>query len=228
MKNNLWCIVLLVFSLSFFSSCSIFKTRFGESGHRADNDTIVIVGTSFGEMTLVLYPEAHEHRKNFLKLSREHFYDSTTFHRIIKGFMIQGGDPNSKDTNPSNDGQGGPGYTIPGEFIPTFTHEKGALAAARMGDQVNPEKRSSGSQFYLVENPEGTHFLDKNYSVFGLTIKGLDVIQKIADQTKGPGDRPVKDIRMWMKLVTMKKSTITETFGYDYTTHSVNHVLIKK
>jgi len=218
MKNNFQYFTLLVLTLSIFSSCSVFKGSSGDSGNRADKDTIAVVGTS----------ETPEHRKNFLKLAREHFYDSTTFHRIIKGFMIQGGDPNSKDTNPSNDGQGGPGYTIPGEFIPALTHVHGAVAAARMGDQVNPEKRSSGSQFYLVENPDGTHFLDRNYSVFGLTVKGLDVIQKIAEQPKGGADRPYKDIRMWVKLVVMKKAKVTETFGYDYVSHSIKPELIKK
>ena len=94
--------------------------------------------------------------------------------------------------------------------------------------RVNPEKRSSGSQFYLVENPDGTHFLDRNYSVFGTTIKGIDVIQKIAEQQKGQADRPVKDIRMWVKLVVMKKVKVTETFGYDYTSHSIKSELIKK
>jgi len=228
MKTNLQHFALLVLTLSVFSSCSVFKGSSGESGNRADKDTIVVVGTSFGEMTLILYPETPEHRKNFLKLAREHFYDSTTFHRIIKGFMIQGGDPNSKDTNPYNDGQGGPGYTIPGEFNPAFTHIQGALAAARMSDQVNPEKRSSGSQFYLVEDPGGAHTLDRNYSVFGMTIKGIDVIQKIAEQQKGQADRPVKDIKMWAKLVAMKKANVTETFGYDYMSHSIKQELIKK
>jgi cyclophilin family peptidyl-prolyl cis-trans isomerase len=200
---------------------------FGGIAKKAEKDTLVVIGTAFGEMTVVLYAETPEHRKNFLKLASEHFFDSTTFHRIIKGFMIQGGDPNSKDSIPYNDGQGGPGYTIPGEFNPAFTHVQGALAAARMGDQVNPEKRSSGSQFYLVENPAGTPFLNNNYSVFGLTIKGIDVIQKIADQPKSKADRPSTDIKMWVKLVVMKKEKVTETFGYDYVSHSVKPELIK-
>jgi cyclophilin family peptidyl-prolyl cis-trans isomerase len=97
-----------------------------------------------------------------------------------------------------------------------------------MSDQVNPEKRSSGSQFYLVEDPRGTHSLDRNYSVFGQTIKGINVIQTIAEQPKAPGDRPLKDIKMWVKLVPMKKEKVTETYGYDYVTHSVKPELIKK
>ena len=214
--------LFLLFSLilSYSSSASSFK--------KAEKDTLIVIGTAFGEITIVLYQETPEHRKNFLKLANEKFFDSTTFHRIIKGFMIQGGDPNSKDSLPYNDGQGGPGYTIPGEFNPAFSHVFGALSAARMGDQVNPEKRSSGSQFYLVENPEGTPFLNQNYSVYGLTIKGLDVIQKIADQPKAGSDRPMKDIKMWVKLLQLRKEKVTETYGYDYISHTVKPELIKK
>ena len=101
-------------------------------------------------MVIRLYDETPAHRDNFKKLVAEGFYDGATFHRIIAGFMIQGGDPNSKDDDPYNDGQGGPGYTIPAEFNPNLYHKRGALAAARQGDQVNPERRSSGSQFYVV------------------------------------------------------------------------------
>ena len=212
--------LVLGLALSLSTSASSYK--------KAEKDTVVVIGTAFGEITIILYPETPEHRKNFLKLAGQKFFDSTTFHRIIRGFMIQGGDPNSKDSIPFNDGQGGPGYTIPGEFNPAFTHVQGALAAARMGDQVNPEKRSSGSQFYLVENPEGVPFLNQNYSVYGLTIKGIDVVQKIADQPKSPGDRPNKDIKMWVKLIPMKKEKVTETYGYDYVSHSVKQELIKK
>jgi len=219
----------LILSLGYLvSSCQVFKGAKGGSGKNADKDTLVVIGTSFGEMTVVLFKETPAHRRNFLKLASQHFYDSTTFHRIIKGFMIQGGDPNSKDSNPGNDGQGGPGYTIPGEFNPDFTHIQGAIAAARMGDGVNPEKRSSGSQFYLVENPQGTPFLNNNYSVFGITVKGVSVIQKIADQAKSAGDRPEKDIKIWVKIVPIKMQKVTETYGYDYITHSVKPELIKK
>jgi cyclophilin family peptidyl-prolyl cis-trans isomerase len=219
--------LFLFVSVLILQACSVLK---GGGGKASDptKDTLVVIGTKFGEMTLVLFPETPEHRKNFLKLAGQKFYDSTTFHRIIKDFMIQGGDPNSKDDNPNNDGQGGPGYTIPGEFNPLFSHVQGALAAARMGDQVNPEKRSSGSQFYLVEKSDGTHFLDKNYSVYGQTIKGIEVIQTIAIQPKNQMDRPNSDIKMWVKLLPMKKQMVTETYGYDYPSHTVKPELIKR
>ena len=206
-----------------FSALLAFGTQAEISG-KDDKDTLVVIGTRFGEITVVLFPETPIHRSNFLKLASEQFFDSTSFHRIIKDFMIQGGDPNSKDDNPNNDGAGNTGYTLPAEFVPTLTHIQGALAAART---ENPEKRSSGCQFYLVENPGGTHFLDRNYSVFGQTIKGIDVIQNIAVQPKGPMDRPNNNIRMWMKLVPMKKEKITEMYGYDYSSHTVKPELIK-
>jgi peptidyl-prolyl cis-trans isomerase B (cyclophilin B) len=101
-------------------------------------------------MVIRLYDETPIHQENFRKLVAEAFYDSTTFHRVIGGFMIQGGDPNSKDDDPANDGEGDPGYTLEAEFNPAFFHKRGALAAARQPDSVNPEQRSSGSQFYIV------------------------------------------------------------------------------
>ncbi len=106
--------------------------------------------TPYGNMVVRLYDETPLHRDNFKKLVAEGFYDGTTFHRVMPEFMIQGGDPNSKDDDPYNDGIGGPGYTVPTEFNPLLIHKRGALAAARQPDQVNPERRSSGSQFYIV------------------------------------------------------------------------------
>ncbi len=109
------------------------------------------ISTRYGKMVIRLYDETPQHRDNFRKLVAEGYYDGTTFHRVIEGFMIQGGDGNSKDDDPYNDGTGGPGYTVEAEFRPELIHKKGALAAARQPDQVNPERRSSGSQFYIVQ-----------------------------------------------------------------------------
>ncbi len=112
---------------------------------------VAVIETDYGSIVLKFYDEdAPKHVANFKKLASQQFYDGTTFHRVIKNFMIQGGDPNSKDSDPRNDGQGGPGYTIPAE-IKRF-HKRGALAAARLGDAINPQKASSGSQFYIVQN----------------------------------------------------------------------------
>lgn len=111
----------------------------------------VLIKTPLGDITVRLYDETPLHRDNFLKLAREGYYDGTLFHRVIKNFMVQGGDPDSRDASPTAHlGAGGPDYTIPAEFNKSLIHKKGALAAARQGDEVNPEKRSSGSQFYIV------------------------------------------------------------------------------
>ncbi len=116
------------------------------------NDFLITIKTDFGEMKAILYDETPKHKANFLKLTQEGFYDGLLFHRVIKDFMIQGGDPNSRDSAPDQRlGIGGPGYTIPAEFVPSLFHVKGALSAARQSDQVNPEKASSGSQFYIVQ-----------------------------------------------------------------------------
>ena len=134
----------------------------------------------------------------------------------MDGFMIQGGDPNSKDDDPYNDGMGSPGYTIDAEFNPELTHIKGALAAARQPDAVNPQKASSGSQFYIVEEDEGTHFLDNLYTIYGQTIYGLEVIDAIADQQVDPRNRPFKDIFMTVSVQPMSRKKITKEYGYEF------------
>jgi len=117
-----------------------------------DKSSKVLIKTKFGNMVVKLYDETPQHKGNFLKLVNEKYYDDLIFHRCIKNFMAQGGDPNSKGAALTQHlGTGGPSYTVPAEFNPSLIHKKGALCAARQGDQVNPEKRSSGSQFYLVQ-----------------------------------------------------------------------------
>lgn len=188
-------------------------------------DCLVEIQTPYGNMLIKLSDEAPLHRDNFSKLAEEGFYDGLLFHRVIGGFMIQGGDPNSKTGR--NVGSGGPGYTIPAEFTPNLVHIKGAIAAARTGGPMNPEKRSSGSQFYIVQGKKvtdamldrieairgftyspgqrkaylkkgGTPQLDLEYTVFGYVVKGEDVIDRIAAVKTKKGDRPEKDV--WMKV----------------------------
>ncbi len=121
------------------------------NGGKSKWDYIVTISTSKGEMKLILFDETPNHKTNFLKLIKQGFYDSLTFHRVMKDFMVQGGDPNSKlGKNAVRLGNGGPGYTVPAEFRAKRFHHKGALAAARQPDQVNPHRASSGSQFYIV------------------------------------------------------------------------------
>ncbi len=252
-------------------------------GNSSNSGTKAVIKTDMGDITILLYDETPEHRDNFIKLAEEGFYDGILFHRVINNFMIQTGDPESKDANADEQlGMGGPDYTLPAEIVPGKFHKKGALAAARQGDQVNPEKRSSGSQFYIIHgqtfepmeleqfaaqidgqrkqafayeifqdeanaefvekvkaaqeaqdeealmelNQEfidmvdeayadeepftfseeqqeiystigGAPHLDGEYTVFGEVIKGLEIVDKIAEVEVNPqSSRPVEDIRI--------------------------------
>ena len=158
--------------------------------------------TNMGTIRVKLYKDTPRHRDNFEKLALSGYYDSTLFHRVINGFMIQGGDPFTKDTAlVAQYGEGGPKYTIPAEMRdadgqPLHRHKKGALAAARVGDMANPFKASSGSQFYLVQDPDHCVHLDGEYTVFGETVAGLNVIDKIAAVATDRRDRPMADVRI--------------------------------
>ena len=193
-----------------------------------DKDRIVQITTDYGTMKIRLYNETPKHRDNFIKLASEGFYDGLLFHRVIKEFMIQGGDPQSRDAAPEKMlGAGDVGYKVPAEFNDQLIHKKGTLCAARDG---NPEKASSGCQFYIVQGkkftPEeiasieartgmkyteaqkneyatigGTPQLDKNYTVFGEVIEGMEVIDLIAAVKTRPGDRPEKDVKMTVKVI---------------------------
>ena len=200
----------------------------------------VLITTTYGKIEIHLYSDCPGHKANFLKLAKEGFYDGTTFHRVIDNFMIQGGDPNTKDPEKARlAGQGGPGYTLPAEINQAHIHTRGMVAAARTGDNVNPKRESSGSQFYIVQgkiptvtelnqmeqhiqrqvNPNfkyseeqrstylqtgGTPHLDMQYTVFGEVVKGLEVVDQIAKVKKGPGDKPVEDIVISIKVIRKK------------------------
>lgn len=195
----------------------------------AKNRKVKVI-TPFGTMVIRLYDQTPKHRDNFLKLSRQHFYDSTLFHRVIRKFMIQGGDPDSKRAKPGAPlGEGDVGYTIPPEFQLDLFHRKGALAAAR---DDNPTKASSGCQFYIVQgkvfNDEeldklektrlggrkipvdqreiyktegGSPHLDQNYTVFGQVIKGMEVIDKIAAVKTDSLNRPLENVPMKIRVI---------------------------
>ena len=151
--------------------------------------------TSLGTMKIKLYSKTPKHRENFVKLVEEKYYDGMRFHRVIEGFMIQGGDPYSRDTAQINLwGQGGPGYTVPAEFVNEYWHKKGAIAAARKGDMANPRKASSGSQFYIVHDENNCLHLDGEYTIFGEVKEGLEVIDKIATVATDRYDRPYEDV----------------------------------
>lgn len=191
-----------------------------------ENLTKVLIKTSEGDITIALYDNTPKHKENFIKLVNDGFYNGVLFHRIIQGFMIQTGDPESKGAPAGKMlGNGGPGYTIPAEFKPENYHKRGAVAAARQGDQVNPTKASSGSQFYIVDGKPfnsnlmaqisyqygksfteeqrkvyetigGAPFLDGDYTVFGEVVEGMDVVDKIAAKPKDRYDRPTADVKI--------------------------------
>lgn len=178
-------------------------------------EEIIEITTKHGRMLMWLFKETPKHRENFLKLSNEGFYDSTEFHRVVKNFVIQGGDPNSKDDNRGNDGSGGPGYTIEAEIDSTILkHDYGAVGAARLGDGPNPQRASSGSQFYIVVNPDGTPHLDGAYTVFGKIIDGMDVADKIS--TVGVNMQSLPNIRLPMQIevLTYSHNQLKDSFNF--------------
>lgn len=189
------------------------------------NDTLIEITTNYGVMVARLYNNTPQHRDNFIKMVRDGVYDSSLFHRVIRGFMLQGGDPTSKKADANTMLGGGEVPNVPmvtAEFNKNLIHKKGALCAARTD---NPEKKSSNCQFYIVQGNKitdtaqlrngnytsdqkeiyqrigGTPFLDQNYTVFGEVFIGLDVIDKIAAVKCGNADRPIEDVRMKIKII---------------------------
>jgi peptidyl-prolyl cis-trans isomerase B (cyclophilin B) len=165
----------------------------------ADTDQVAVVETKLGKIVIEFYDnDAPKTVTNFIKLAKQGFYDGTTFHRVIPGFMIQGGDPNSKGTDRSTHGAGGPGYTVEAEV--KREHARGTVATARLGDQVNPDKRSSGSQFFI--NVKDNSFLNGGYTVFGNVISGMDVADKIANVPRDERDNPNDRVEMKVSITT--------------------------
>ena len=213
-----------VFSPIVFFLISFFFLSSFATAQEVKNEQLIKMETSKGDMIIKLYNETPAHRDNMIKLIKEGFYQDQLFHRVIKEFMIQGGDPHSKGAEKGQRlGSGGPGYTVPAEFHKDLIHKKGALAAARKGGSANPEKASSGSQFYLVQgrvlSPEeidflkqrgvasfseesaeiyktlgGTPHLDGSYTIFGEVVKGLEIIDSIANCPTDAYDRPIEDV----------------------------------
>ena len=214
--------------LTFFFAMMVSSSLQHADAQKVTDDKSVRVEmvTSEGKIVLELYNDTPLHRDNFLKLVEERTYDGLLFHRVIKNFMIQGGDPKSRDAKPGQMlGDGTLGYNVPAEFRPNHIHKKGALCAAREGDNVNPKKESSASQFYIVQGQVwddqildrmeqrfgrsfteeqrkvyttvgGAPHLDGDYTVFGEVVEGMDVVDKIAATPCDPMDRPLKDVKI--------------------------------
>lgn len=208
MKKLIFGLVILAMTASAVSSCSSRGNRKNAAEEVNDSTKTAlemekmrieepefVIETSLGTMKMKLYSKTPKHRDNFVKLVAEKYYDGMRFHRVIEGFMIQGGDPYSRDTAKINLwGQGGPGYTIPAEFVNEYWHKKGAIAAARKGDMANPTKASSGSQFYIVQDEDGCLHLDGEYTIFGEVTEGLEVIDQIASVATDRYSRPYDDV----------------------------------
>ena len=207
MKKIIYGIAILAMVASGMSSCAsrtgkkteaeqgeTTKTEIEMEKNRMEEPEFEMV-TSLGTMKIKLYSKTPKHRENFTKLVEEKYYDGMRFHRVIEGFMIQGGDPYSRDTAKIDLwGQGGPGYTVPAEFVNEYWHKKGAIAAARKGDMANPRKASSGSQFYIVHDENNCLHLDGQYTIFGEVTEGLEVIDQIASVATDRYDRPYEDV----------------------------------
>ncbi|MFK8007807.1 MAG: peptidylprolyl isomerase [Saprospiraceae bacterium] len=206
------------------------NTKTQEIEIEAPEECLIEMETSMGTMIILLYSSTPNHRDNFIKLAEEGFYDDLLFHRVMNGFMVQGGDPNSRNASANARlGSGGPGYQVSAEFVDSLVHVKGALAAARQPDRVNPQLKSSGSQFYIVhggsvskeqldqfEKRTGVKYtdaqrkkyykmggapqLDRNYVVYGQVISGMEVIDKIAATTV-IGTRPKTDVKMKVSVI---------------------------
>ena len=221
-------ILLMLSAACFLNSCGSgsSKKQSGAAGSQSEPETIVELQTSAGTIKVKLYGDTPHHKANFMKLVNDGFYDGVLFHRVIKDYMIQTGDPLSIDA-PANTslGMGGPGYTVPAEILPNHYHKKGALSAARQDVSINPHKESSGSQFYIVQgnlwddfgldqlesekgikytNEQrrtyktvgGTPFLDGEYTIFGEVIEGLSIVDSIANVETDMGDRPLADVKL--------------------------------
>ena len=204
MKRIIYCSIIMAMVAMAAVSCSSCSSR-GQQDSAANESTEMEnakinepefdIVTTHGTMRVKLYSKTPKHRDNFKKLVAEKYYDGIRFHRVIEGFMIQAGDPFSRDTAKFHMwGQGGPDYTVPAEFVNEYWHKKGALAAARKGDMANPTKASSGSQFYIVHDENACLHLDGQYSIFGEVVEGLDVIDKIASVDVDRMDRPYEDV----------------------------------
>lgn len=209
------CFLMLVLAAAWLNACTCQRQKEQPS---ATNQTLMEplydINTTMGTIRIKLYAGTPRHRQNFEELAAQGFYDGILFHRVINGFMIQSGDPLTKDpANAEQFGTGGPGYTVPAEIVADYHHVKGALAAARKGDFVNPSKASSGSQFYLVQDENNCIHLDGEYTVFGQAVEGLDVIDKIAAQETDMRDCPLEPVRILsvVKVIAEESKAATDS-----------------
>jgi len=197
MKTKINLISLLSILLTFSS--------FAQKQKCSKYDYLITIETDFGNIKILLFDDVPIHKANFIKLIEEGLYNGNNFHRVINGFMIQGGN----DTTSFNKGKKFNEITLPAEFSEKHKHIWGAVAAARVD---NPEKRSDRTQFFIVQNHNGAHFLDNQYTVFGQVMSGLNVIDKIAAQPVDANSKPLKNITMSITVEKVKKEDIKKFY----------------
>lgn len=187
----------ITFLFAHSASAEMKSKKFTQEEIRKMADTRAVIETKFGNIELKFFPEvAPNHVNNFIELAKKGFYDGTIFHRVIPGFMIQGGDPNSRNANKATHGTGGPGHTVKAEFNDK-PHKRGILSMARAADP-----NSAGSQFFICV--ADAPFLDKQYTVFGEVVSGMDAVDKIVSQPRDPRDNPNERIEMKVKIIEKK------------------------
>lgn len=187
----------ITFLFAHSASAEMKSKKFTQEEIRKMADTRAVIETKFGNIELKFFPEvAPNHVNNFIELAKKGFYDGTIFHRVIPGFMIQGGDPNSRNANKATHGTGGPGHTVKAEFNDKL-HKRGILSMARAADP-----NSAGSQFFICV--ADAPFLDKQYTVFGEVVSGMDAVDKIVSQPRDPRDNPNERIEMKVKIIEKK------------------------
>lgn len=199
--------------LSFMLSGTLFgQERLPDAGH----DFLVTLETDFGNMKLLLYDDTPMHKENFITLAKAGVYDGSLFHRVIEHFMIQTGDPATSSRRDSFD----PKIIlphVPAEINPKFSHRRGTVAAARRGNDVNPMKNSSPSQFYIVRHDRSAPHLDGEYTIFGQVMSGLEVIDRVAEKPTDERDRPLQEVRInRVRVDVVRRSDVLKFYNFSY------------
>ncbi len=207
---------LALFTCLLFFAC---PPAMAQKNATPKTDYLVSIHTEYGKIYLILFDDAPVHKQNFLKHTKARAYDSTTFHFVLENFMILGGDLNTKPQGDSTRiGLGAPAAQLPAEISKTRKHHRGSLGAARQKDEINPEKKSSGSHFYIVQNTEGAPHLDGQYTLFGEVIYGMEVVDKIASVEVDDRGSPVEPVYVRIRAEEMKRKKITKLFGHTFPT----------
>ncbi|MBN2174360.1 MAG: peptidylprolyl isomerase [Bacteroidales bacterium] len=207
-KQLRYLIILMIALPLVFGSCK--KDKEEEQTPAPQKYQVVKVETDFGNFMIWLYDDTPQHKENFINLVGQGFFDSLIFHRVVYDFVIQGGDPEGT-------GYGGPGYNIPAEIVAAHHHIYGSVGAARLPDNLNPDRESNGSQYYIVCDPDGEPSLDGDYTVFGIVFSGMDVV---FDISQVPVDvdanhRPLDNV--YMKKLVFEEYTaveLSENYGF--------------